>query len=98
MHQRRGLSRVEVILVLLTVVVLAGLFLAGLGRIRAAADLLNCRNNLRQYSLAVQDWHDTGLPLPPLADQGPAARTGRGLPSVFANLAVFIMGSGGLYF
>src|SRR5262245_46553089 len=90
MLRRRGLTRIEVLVILAIVVLLAGLIVTGLVRLREQANLGKCRNNLRQLGLAVQNYRDCNDRLPPLTDQGKGAPTGRGLPSVFANLVPFV--------
>src|SRR3954471_20623337 len=91
MLNRPGLSRADVFVTLLMVVVAAGLVLAGLSRVREAAAATQCQNNLKQLGLAAHNYADV-YPgrLPSLVDQGEGAPTGRGLPSVFANLMPYI--------
>jgi hypothetical protein len=93
MLHRRGLSRVEALVILAIAVLLMGLVVAGVGRIREEAKSLQCRRNLMQLGLAVHNYHDTNDRLPPLADQGPGAPTGRGLPSIFATLIPYMEGT-----
>ncbi|HKA07668.1 MAG TPA: DUF1559 domain-containing protein, partial [Gemmataceae bacterium] len=71
-------------------VLLAGLILSAIARMRAAADLMTCRNNLKQIGLGVHNYYDTHGRLPPLVDQGEGAPTGRGLPSMFAMLVPYL--------
>jgi prepilin-type processing-associated H-X9-DG protein len=93
MQTRLALSRVNVLIGLLIGILLVGLFLAGLVKIRESANLMKCRNNFKQLGLAVHNYHDTNDQFPPLTDQGEGAPTGRGLPSVFANLIGYIEGT-----
>jgi Protein of unknown function (DUF1559) len=90
MCRRAGWSRAEVLVVLVLAVLVAGLVLGATMRLRADADGMKCRNNLKQLGLAVQNHHDTFGTLPPLADQGAGAPTGRGLPSLFALLTIYL--------
>src|SRR5262245_34079666 len=89
---RTGVSRVELLIVLVEASLLAGLFLAAGGRVREAAARMHCTNNLRQLALALDNCAATRKDgrLPPLTDLGEDARTGGGLLSVFATLIPFI--------
>ena len=49
----------QVLVELLILLVLAGLLLSFVGRVRESANQMNCRNNLRQIGLAVNSYHDT---------------------------------------
>jgi hypothetical protein len=76
---------------MLIVVAASGLLLAGIARVREAAAATSCQNNLKQLAVANHNYADTYAGrLPPLVDQGDGAPTGRGLPSVFANLMPFL--------
>jgi type II secretory pathway pseudopilin PulG len=90
MLHRRGLTLVELVVALIIVVLLTGLILAAIAHVRASADLMTCRNNLKQLGLAVHNYNDTTGRLPPLVDQGEGAPTGRGLPSAFGTFFPFI--------
>jgi Protein of unknown function (DUF1559) len=91
MSRRLGLSRVEVVVTLLIILLGAGMLLAAIARVREAAARVKCQNNLKQVALAMGNYDDCfNGRLPPLVDQGAGAPTGRGLPSVFANLVPFI--------
>jgi hypothetical protein len=85
-----GLSRADVLVALLVVVVAAGLVLAAASRVREAAGATSCQNDLKQLGLAAANYISVHGLLPPLVDQGDGAPTGRGLPSVFTNLLPFI--------
>src|SRR5262245_36837843 len=90
MLHRPGLSRADVLVALLIVVVAAGLLLPAVAQVREAAAAASCRLNLRQLGVATHNYADSADRLPPLVDQGDGAITGRGLPSVFANLIPFL--------
>src|SRR5579884_581243 len=90
MDHRPGLSRTDVLIALLLGVVAAGLVLAGVFRVREAADAASCQNNLRYLSQATFNYTHTFFRLPPLVDQGDGAPTGRGLLSVITNIFPFI--------
>jgi hypothetical protein len=85
------ISRADVLIAMLMLVAAGGLVLAGVGRVREAADTMVCQNNLKQLGIAAANYAAT-FPdrLPPLVDQGDGAPTGRGLLSAFANLNPFM--------
>jgi hypothetical protein len=90
MLHRPGLSRADVIIGLLILLVVAALILPAVHQVREAAAAMSCQNNLKQLGMATHN-HDAAFErLPPLVDQGKGAPTGRGLPSVFAELFPFI--------
>jgi hypothetical protein len=90
MLRRPGVTRADVLIATLGLVVTGGLLLAAVSRVREAAAAMTCQNNLRQVALATRGYSDTYDRLPPLVDQGVGARTGRGLPSLFATLMPYI--------
>ena len=91
MLHRHGASRADFLVAMLIVVVAAGLFLAAVARVREAAAAASCQNNLKQLGLATHNYvAQFAGRLPPLVDQGDRAPTGRGLPSIFANLMPYI--------
>jgi len=90
MHPRPALSRVEVLLVLFIAVLVVGMVVAATGRLRDEANRVTCRDNLRQIGISLHNHYDQLGKLPPLTDQGEGAPTGRGLPSVFANLIPYV--------
>src|SRR5207248_6728503 len=95
--RRAGVSRAEVAVALLFIVVVGGLLLAAVGRVREAAARASCANNLKQIGIALHNYHDAHSRLPPLADQGAGAETGGGLPSAFALLTPYIEASPAYY-
>jgi hypothetical protein len=61
-----AVSRVlRVLVVVLAVVIVGGLVAIVVGRVRHAAALLHCRNNLRQAGLALHSYHDARNHFPP---------------------------------
>jgi prepilin-type processing-associated H-X9-DG protein len=91
MRRRSGISRIDVLVGLLIVVVGAGLLLPVVQRIRESEAAAKCRNNLKQLAIATKSCESTYQRLPALTDQGAGAPTDRGLPSVFSQLAPFLV-------
>ena len=87
---RPGVSRGGLVVVLTLLLLLTGLVVAGVVRLRQSAQMMQCSNNLRQLTLGVQGYRDATGRLPPLVDQGDGAPTGRGLSSVFATLIPYL--------
>src|SRR5262245_7410642 len=90
MNQRPGVSRADVLVLVMVVLVVGGLLLAAVSRLREVAAAATCQNNLKQLGISTHSYSDALGPLPPLVDQGEGAPTGRGLPSLFANLMPYI--------
>jgi type II secretory pathway pseudopilin PulG len=64
-HRRSGFTWVELVVVLLIVVVAVGLLLPGIQAAREAARLASCNSNLKQWGLALHNYHDANRRLPP---------------------------------
>lgn len=73
---RRGASRLEVLIVIAIIVILIGLLLPAIQKVRTASDLATSKDNLKQIGLAVQAFHDAQMRLP-----GNGAGGKRELPS-----------------
>ncbi|MBX9625289.1 MAG: DUF1559 domain-containing protein [Gemmataceae bacterium] len=63
--RRAAYSPIEVVVVMAIMGIVAGLTLAGVQRVRAAAARTQCLNHLRQLGLAAHGYHDAHSRLPP---------------------------------
>jgi len=90
MVRRAGLSRIDLLVGVGILFLIGGLLLASIQRVREAAAAVECKNKLKQFALATNNYVQMGSGrLPPLVDLGEGAETGRGLPSLFATLMPF---------
>ena len=71
--QRRGFTFIELLVVFLVIVLLVALMLPAIGRVREAARRIQCKNNLYQLSIGVQNYQMAFGVLPPgcVNSQGP---------------------------
>src|SRR5947207_999314 len=96
-HKRSAFTLIELLVVIAIIAILIALLVPAVQKVREAASRTQCVNNLKQWGLATQNYHDSMKSLPPaLGFNGNAAVPNSGFGNAIFHLMAYIE-QGNLY-
>ena len=90
MLRRPGISRIQAIILIAVVALVVGLSFSAIQKVRGAAAMMKCSNNLKQLAIGLKNYDWTMGSLPMLTDQGEKSSTGNGIVSVIYSLVPYL--------